>query len=51
MGRALREAAMPPASYLLFHRDARLTSADRAALTRWIEAALAAPDPSTTSAR
>lgn len=43
MGRALREGKMPPWDYRLLHPGARLTKADRAALERWIESALAAP--------
>ena len=43
IGRALRDAKMPPWSYRLMHPDARLTAGDRAALEQWIEAALAAP--------
>jgi hypothetical protein len=41
MGRALREEKMPPWSYRLMHPGARLTDADRAALGRWIQSALA----------
>jgi len=41
IGRALHEANMPPWSYRLMHPDARLTEADRAALERWIDSALA----------
>ncbi|MGO9058510.1 MAG: heme-binding domain-containing protein [Candidatus Binataceae bacterium] len=41
MGRALREENMPPWSYRLLHPGARLTEADRAAVQRWIESALA----------
>ncbi len=41
MARALREEKMPPWSYRLVHPGARLTSADDAALERWIQSALA----------
>jgi len=43
MGRALREENMPPWSYRLLHPGGRLTEAERAALQRWIESALATP--------
>ncbi len=43
MGRALRGENMPPWSYRVLHPGARLTEADREALERWIQAALAAP--------
>jgi hypothetical protein len=37
MARAVRNEQMPPWSYRLIHPEARLSGADRAALTRWIE--------------
>jgi len=43
MGRALREENMPPWSYRLSHPGGCLNEADRAALQRWIESALATP--------
>jgi Haem-binding domain len=43
MERALREAVMPPWSYLLMHPGARLSDRDRALLERWIEAQLSGP--------
>jgi Haem-binding domain len=42
IGRALHEEKMPPWSYRLMHPSARLSQADRAALERWIDSALAA---------
>lgn len=47
MGRVLRERAMPPWSYRLMHRRARLTAAERATLDQWIESALSTPAPDT----
>ena len=41
MERALRDEKMPPWSYRLMHPGSRLTDADRAALERWIQSALA----------
>ncbi|MFZ0890381.1 MAG: heme-binding domain-containing protein [Candidatus Binataceae bacterium] len=43
IGRSLHEEKMPPWSYRLRHPGARLSEADRTALERWIESALAAP--------
>jgi hypothetical protein len=37
-GRALRDERMPPWWYRMVHREARLSEADRATLTDWIEA-------------
>jgi hypothetical protein len=37
----LRDEKMPPWSYRLMHPGSRLTDADRAALERWIQSALA----------
>lgn len=45
IGRALGEENMPPWSYRLLHPGIRLTEADKAALEKWIESALAAPPP------
>ncbi len=49
IGRALREEKMPPWRYRLMHPGARLTTADRAALERWIESALCAPSARTSN--
>jgi hypothetical protein len=46
MGRALRQENMPPWPYRLMHPAAHLTDADRAALERWIESAVARPSAS-----
>jgi hypothetical protein len=42
MERTLREEKMPPWAYRLMQPESRLTDADRAALERWIQSALAA---------
>jgi hypothetical protein len=43
IGRAMREHQMPPWDYTLIHPGARLSEADKAALEKWIESALAIP--------
>jgi hypothetical protein len=43
MQRALQEGRMPPWSYQLTHRGARLTDEDRARVGRWIDTELAWP--------
>jgi len=41
MERVLSERAMPPWGYRLMHPQARMSDAERAALTRWIESEMA----------
>jgi hypothetical protein len=41
IGRALQQQDMPPLSYRMLHPDARLTTADRTAIERWIDSQLA----------
>jgi hypothetical protein len=41
MGRALRNGSMPPWTYRVIHREARLSPADHAQLEQWIAAELA----------
>ena len=49
MDRALRQEAMPPWSYRIFHSGARLTAEDRAALERWIDREISSPSPDSRS--
>jgi hypothetical protein len=37
IGRAVRDAQMPPWTYRLIHRDARLSDADRGVLAGWVD--------------